>query len=49
VRQNYSNQDSLKIAQELYNNGKLRKTSILFNDVKIDKNKNGYGYYVETT
>ncbi|CAN5521122.1 tyrosine-protein kinase domain-containing protein [soil metagenome] len=49
VRQNYSNQESLKIAQELYNNGKLRKTSILFNDVKIDKNKNGYGYYVETT
>lgn len=49
VRQNYSTQDTIKQAQDLYTNGKLKKVSILFNDVKLKKNKNGYGYYEEST
>jgi capsular exopolysaccharide synthesis family protein len=49
VRQNYSTQDSLKQAQEIYANGKIKKVSILFNDVKLKKDKYGYGYYEETT
>ncbi|MDQ3535906.1 MAG: CpsD/CapB family tyrosine-protein kinase, partial [Bacteroidota bacterium] len=49
VRQNYSTQDSLKQAQEIYANGKIKKVSILFNDVKLNKDKYGYGYYEETT
>ncbi|MDQ3392680.1 MAG: polysaccharide biosynthesis tyrosine autokinase [Bacteroidota bacterium] len=48
VRQDYSTQDTLRQVQEVYANGKLKKVSILFNDVKLKKNKNGYGYYEET-
>lgn len=49
VRQNYTTIDAVKQVHELYSNGKLRKTSILLNDVKLKTNKSGYGYYEETT
>ena len=44
VRQNYTPKGTIKNTQELYNNGKVKNISILFNDVKVQKYGYGYGY-----
>ncbi|MDN5203130.1 polysaccharide biosynthesis tyrosine autokinase [Fulvivirgaceae bacterium BMA10] len=52
TRQNYTPIEAVKNAQELYQSGKLKKVSLLFNDVKTQANgyKYGYGqgYYAES-
>ena len=44
VRQNHTPLDAIKNVQELYESGKLKNVSILFNDVKDQSNNYGYGY-----
>ncbi len=44
VRQNYTPTEAVKNVQELYQSGKLKNVSILFNDVKDQSNNYGYGY-----
>lgn len=45
VRQGYTTTDSVKQAQDLFETGKFSNASILFNDVKLKKSSNKYGYY----
>ncbi len=44
VRQNYTPLDAVNNVNDLYESGKLKKVSILLNDVKDDSNNYGYGY-----
>ncbi|NER83745.1 MAG: polysaccharide biosynthesis tyrosine autokinase, partial [Leptolyngbya sp. SIO1D8] len=44
VRQNYTPLEAIKNVQDLYESGKLKNVSILFNDVKDQSNNYGYGY-----
>ena len=44
VRQNYTPVEAIKNVQDLYESGKLKNVSILFNDVKDQSNNYGYGY-----
>ncbi len=44
ARQNYTPMEAIKNVQDLYETGKLKNVSILFNDVKDQSNNYGYGY-----
>lgn len=44
VRQNYTPKDTVKNAQEMYESGKLKNLSLLFNDVKVLRYGYNYGY-----
>lgn len=44
VRQNYTSKILIENAQEMYNSGKIKNISILFNDVKVTKYGYSYGY-----
>lgn len=44
VRQNHTPLEAVKNVQDLYESGKLKNVSILFNDVKDQSNNYGYGY-----
>ena len=44
VRQGYTKTEHVKQMQEMYEQGKITKISILFNDMKISRYGYGYGY-----
>ena len=44
VRQNVTNASSLGYVNDLYNGGKIKSLSILFNDVKMSRLGSNYGY-----
>jgi capsular exopolysaccharide synthesis family protein len=44
VRQNTTNTSSMLYVNDLYNSGKMKSVSLLFNDVKLTRFGYGYGY-----